>query len=85
MEKLNYYPKLAVTAFLQVFFVGANTYCVVNLEWAGMLFCGFMISWMWSSNVKKMSMHTTTDRLVYSLSAMLGGTTGVLLFKMMLN
>jgi len=69
--------KLFVTAFLQVFLVSANTWFISRLFWPGIATAGFGISYLWTINVRKVTIATTTDRLIYSGGAMLGGLAGV--------
>ena len=69
--------KLFLTAFLQVLFVSANTYFLSQVNWIGVAICGYSISWLWSSNVRKVSIATTKERIVYSTGAMCGGLVGL--------
>lgn len=71
--------KLFLTAFLQVFFVSANTYFLAKSMYGGVAICGFAISWLWAGNVRKVSIGSKADRLIYSIGAMLGGLTGLFL------
>ncbi|WP_333661219.1 hypothetical protein [Chishuiella changwenlii] len=73
--------KLFITAFLQVFFVSANTYFISKSNYALVFICGFAISWLWTSNVKKISTSTTTERIVYATGAAMGGLSGLLISK----
>lgn len=71
--------KLFLTAFLQVLFVSANTYFLSQVNWIGVAICGYSISWLWAGNVRKVSIGSKADRLIYSIGAMLGGLTGLFL------
>lgn len=71
--------KLFITAFLQVFFVSANTYFLAQVNWIGVAVCGWMISFLWSSNVRKISIGNMKDRIIYSTGAMFGGLVGLYL------
>ncbi|QHC84990.1 hypothetical protein AS589_09500 [Empedobacter brevis] len=73
--------KLFITAFLQVFFVSANTYFIAKSNYLLVGVCGFIISWLWTSNVKKISTSTTTERIVYATGAAMGGLSGLLISK----
>ena len=75
--------KLFLTAFLQVFLVSANTLFIANLLYPGIVIAGFGISWFWSGNVKRVSIGSTRDRLIYSTGAMLGGVSGVTLANLL--
>lgn len=71
--------KLFLTAFLQVFFVSANTWFIARGLYAGVAVCGFAISWLWTSNVKRIAVSGTADRLRYATGAMVGGLVGLAL------
>lgn len=70
--------KLFVTGFLQVFFVAINTYFIATKAVYGTAIAGFLISFVWSFNVKKVAFGDTKDRIIYSLGASLGSTVGLL-------
>lgn len=69
--------KLFVTGFLYVFLLSANTYCIANLLWAGIGIFSFLISFLWTVNVKRVATSTIHDRLLYAIGAMCGGLLGV--------
>lgn len=71
------YIKLFLTGFLQVLFVSANVYFISRTNWVGIAVCGFSISYLWTINVKKISIGEMSERVVYSFGATLGGLTGV--------
>jgi hypothetical protein len=77
--------KLFTTAFAQVFLVTANTYFISKTFYIGIAFAGFGISWLWASNVKKISIGSKKDKLIYSLGAMCGGLLGVVVSKTILD
>lgn len=77
-----FYMKLFITGFLQVFFVVVNTYFIGKGFWIGVLVCGFLISFIWSFNVKKIAFGTMKDRIIYSLGACAGSGIGLLLSKL---
>lgn len=77
--------KLFTTAFVQVFLVSANTYFIANLFWPGIAVAGFGISYLWTANVRRIAVGTTTARLTYATGAMLGGLTGVLMSQLILR
>lgn len=77
--------RLFITAFLQVFFVTANTYFISKTFYIGIAFAGFGISWLWSGNVKKIAIGNKRDRAIYSIGAMFGGLCGVMVSKTMLD
>ncbi|HBL77736.1 MAG: hypothetical protein A2W90_02485 [Bacteroidetes bacterium GWF2_42_66] len=69
--------QLFFTAFLQVFLVSANTYFISKLFWWGIAGAGFGISYLWTSNVRKVHAATLRERVIYATGAMLGGLAGV--------
>ena len=64
--------KIFSTGFLQVFLVVINTYFISKSYLLGIIICGFLISFIWSHNVKKIAFGTENERLIYSLGAMTG-------------
>lgn len=65
------------TGFIQVFFVAVNTYFIANELYLGVLIAAFMISLVWSFNVKKVAFGSTTDRVVYAFGATCGSLVGL--------
>lgn len=65
------------TGFIQVYFVAVNTYFIANEMYLGVLIAAFMISLIWSFNVKKVAFGSTYDRVVYALGATLGSLVGL--------
>lgn len=70
--------KLFLTAFLQVFFVSANTYMIANNHIIGIVICSFLVSYFWTINVKKISISNKKERILYSSGAMIGSIAGVI-------
>jgi hypothetical protein len=68
--------KLLSTGFLQVMFVCMNTVFISKSLIIPMAFSGFMISFIWTLNVKKVAFGNMKDRVIYSSGATLGGITG---------
>ena len=64
--------KLFTTGFTQVFLVVLNTYFITREFLLGILACGFLISFVWSHNVKTIAFGSELDRIIYSLGAMTG-------------
>lgn len=71
--------RLSFTGFLQVIFVSMNTVFITQKAWVALILTSFCISWLWSSNVKKIAFGDKLDRLVYALGAALGCGSGVVL------
>lgn len=63
--------------FLQVFLVSAQTYFISRLFWPGIAAGGFLISFVWTLNVRSMSIGSWCDRVTYSAGAMTGALAGV--------
>lgn len=70
--------KLFSTGFLQVFCVVLNTWLITQRNFIGVFIVGFLISFIWSFNVKKVAFGSMKDRIVYSLGAALGGLIGLI-------
>lgn len=68
--------KLFFTGFLQVFLVVCSTYFVANKAIIGIAATGFLISFVWTYNVKKVNVGTNKDRYIYSFGAMCGSIVG---------
>jgi hypothetical protein len=73
--------KLFITGFIQVFFVAINTYFLSKSFFIGVFICGFMISFVWSWNVKKVAFGTMKDRLAYASGAGFGSLVGLIISK----
>ncbi len=70
---------LFLTGFIQVFFVAINTYFLAHVLYLGVIVASFMISMIWSYNVRRVVFGTLKDRIIYSLGATFGSVTGLLL------
>lgn len=68
---------LFITGFVQVFFVAINTYFLSKEMYLGVLAAAFMISIVWSWNVKKVAFGSRLDRVVYSAGAAFGSVSGL--------
>lgn len=68
---------LFATGFIQVYFVSVNTYFLANEMYLGVLVAAFMISLIWSFNVKKVAFGSGIDRVVYSIGATCGSLIGL--------
>ena len=71
--------KLFITGFTQVFFVAINTFFISKAIYDGVLICGFLISFVWSWNVKKVAFGTMQDRIWYSFGAGVGSLVGLII------
>lgn len=66
------------TAFIHVFLISINTIFLSRNFYPGVAIAGFMISYIWVGNVKKVNVATKLERIIYSTGAMLGGLTGMI-------
>lgn len=75
------HPKfsLFLTGFIQVILVAVNTYQIAHKKFVGVLIVGFLISLVWSWNVKKIAFGSTADRLIYAIGAGIGSLIGLVL------
>ncbi|MEI7526967.1 MAG: hypothetical protein WCJ95_21645 [Mariniphaga sp.] len=73
---------LFVTGFAQVFLVSANTYFISTTTWAGIAVCGFGVSYLWTINVRRVTIGTRSEQIIYAAGAMMGGLIGVASAKM---
>lgn len=72
-------PKLmlGLTGFVQVYFVAVNTVFLSRAMYSGVVVAAFLVSFVWSFNVKKVAFGTTADRVIYSVGAMTGSVVGL--------
>jgi hypothetical protein len=68
---------LFLTGFVQVYFVAVNTYFLSKEMYLGVFIAAFMISLIWSFNVKKVAFGSITDKVVYSFGATSGSVFGL--------
>lgn len=71
--------KLFTTGFLQVLFVAINTVFIANLFYIGIIISSFLISFLWTLNVRSVTFGSKLDRIIYALGASTGCITGVLI------
>jgi hypothetical protein len=76
--------KLFATGFLHVMLVSISTYAISRALYGGVFVSGFLVSYIWSWNVKRIALSTPLDRVVYALGAACGSTAGVLLFRLLM-
>jgi hypothetical protein len=68
--------ELFITGFLQVMFISMNTVFISKAMLVPMAISGFLISIIWTLNVKKVAFGEWKDRIVYALGATVGTVTG---------
>ena len=61
-----------------MFFVAVNTYFIASKNIYGTLIAGFIISLVWSFNVKKVAFGSVLDRFVYAFGAAVGSACGLI-------
>lgn len=72
---------LCITGFFQVAFVSANTYFISEKNVSGMIVASFMISIIWTINVKRVAFGGWFDRVAYAAGASAGTVAGFLVAK----
>ena len=65
------------TGFLYVFMTAINVYQVAHQRWVGAGIMGFLISFLWTHNVKKIAFSDMWDRLFYAFGACVGTLSGL--------
>lgn len=70
---------LLLTGYLQALLVAVNTVLLARANYIGVTAVSFLISFVWSWNVRKVAFGGVADRILYSTGAALGGLSGLLL------
>ena len=73
-----------ITAFAQVSLVAVNTFQISHEMYGGTFVVSFLISLIWTINVKRVSVGSWPERLAYSSGAAVGGLAGLLIAKFIL-
>jgi hypothetical protein len=68
-------------AYVQVLFVSLNTIFLAKNNPTMVFLCAFLISYIWSHNVKKVALGSEVDKIIYALGASLGSVSGLLISK----
>lgn len=69
--------RLILTGFLQVFLVAVNTVLIAKSNYVAVTAVSFLISFVWSHNIKKVAFGGMPDRVAYSTGAAIGGVSGL--------
>lgn len=77
--------KLFIYAFLQTAFVAANTYFIARLYYPAICVCGFLISLIWTWNVKRVVLGSIHERLLYSIGASIGCVIGTFISNLLIS
>lgn len=67
---------LVATAFVQVIFVAMNTVFIAHYKLLPNFLTGFLISYVWTWNVKRVAFGDHGDRIAYASGAAIGSVTG---------
>lgn len=73
---------LFLSGFLQVFLISGNTYFIAQKFYPGVAVFGFLISFVWSLNVRRVALGTLQDRVKYSIGAAAGSLAGLLVSQL---
>jgi hypothetical protein len=68
---------LLFRGWLQVFCVSVQTWFLAQNFYPGVAVGGFMISFVWTLNVRSMAIGGWSERIVYSTGAMAGALSGL--------
>lgn len=71
--------ELFLSGIIQVLLVATNTYQIAHKKWIGCFVVGFLISFVWTFNVKKIAFGTIKDRILYATGAAFGTILGLML------
>lgn len=77
-DKLKDRILLFLTGYTQVYFVSINTYFLSKEIYLGVVISAFIISMIWSFNIKRIAFGSTKDRIIYAIGAALGSVLGLL-------
>lgn len=81
MTPYKNYIVLFISSFSHLFLGAYNIWQIANDLPIQVTIIGFLIAFIWSHNVKLISVSTVYERLIYSLGAGLGTTSGMLFAK----
>jgi hypothetical protein len=71
-------------AYIQVLFVSLNTIFLAKNNPSMVFVCAFLISYIWTHNVKKVAFGGELDKIIYAIGASLGSVSGLYLSKFIL-
>ena len=74
--------RIALTGFVQVIFVAANTVFIAHHELVGNTVTALAISYIWTHNVKKIAFGEEPDRWLYAVGAAAGSVSGTTIASM---
>ncbi len=68
--------KLFITGFIQVFLTAMNIVFITNKSVLPLIITGFLISYIWTINVRRIAFGTHVDRIIYATGAAIGTYVG---------
>jgi hypothetical protein len=68
-------------AYTQILFVSLNTIFLARNNPSMVFICAFLISYIWTHNVKKIAFGNEWDKLIYALGAALGSLSGLIISR----
>jgi len=77
--------KLFLTSFFQIALVAMNTVLITKGYVIGIFGVSFMISYLWTMNVAKISVSTQIQKLTYATGAGCGAVCGYLIVNSILH
>lgn len=75
------YGSLFGTGVVQVCLVAINTWQISQSKWIGAFIVGFLISFVWTFNVKKVAFGNMWHRIAYAGGAAIGTILGLFIAK----
>jgi xanthine/uracil/vitamin C permease (AzgA family) len=75
------YLILFLSSFIQLFLGAYNIWQIANNLPIQVTVVGFLIAFIWTFNVKKITVSTMPERIIYSLGAGIGTTVGMIFAK----
>jgi hypothetical protein len=82
IKKKQHLFSIFLSSLLQIFFVSINTILISRemIIQAGV--CGFLLSLVWTFNIKRIGIASWGERISYCLGAGIGTSSGILFIKM---
>ncbi len=69
--------KQFLTGFLYIFFLAINTRFLSNANFQGAFICSILIGYLWTGNVKRVSISTQSERILYCIGSGFGSIVGL--------
>jgi len=74
---------LFLTGFIQVLLVSINTWQISHSKWLGSFAVAYLISFVWTFNVRGIAFGGWYERIIYPLGAAIGCITGMMICKLL--